>query len=65
MNREEQKGWLMDQFPDKINMNSVSKINKIDTYLLIFEKQQKQTKNPTMWYIIQTELNLSYIFLIN
>lgn len=46
-------------------MNSVSKINKIDTYLLIFEKQQKQTKNPTMWYIIQTELNLSYIFLIN
>lgn len=46
-------------------MNSVSKINKIDTYLLIFEKQQKQTKNPTMRYIIQTELNLSYIFLIN
>lgn len=27
-------------------MNSVSKINKINTYLLIFEKQQKQTKKP-------------------
>lgn len=42
-------------------MNSVSKINKIDTYLLIFEKQQKQTKNPTMWYIIQIKCSFCCI----